>query len=270
MKTLTCSVLALGGLLLSTSAHAHIKLTAPAPRHTSQKDGPCGKGAVDPRGTTPTTFKPGETITVTWQETIEHPGHFRIAFDENGQRFTDPIGPNDVAPREYVLKDNIKDKTGAGIKNYSETITLPNVQCTNCTLQVVQVMTDKQGNGWGNDDLYYQCADIVLAGGDGGAPVVDGGASSSSSSSGGASSSSSSSGGSGSSSSGAASSSSSGTPATSSSSGSTGEPTTAANNSGDDDGCNVHGERTTPAGLGALALAAVALVLGRIVRRRKN
>jgi len=269
MKTLTCSVLALGGLLLATSAHAHIQLTAPAPRHTSLKDGPCGKGAVDPRGTKITTFKPGETITVTWKETVAHPGHYRIAFDENGQRFTDPSGPNDVAPRPYVIKDNITDKTGT--QNYSETVTLPNIQCTNCTLQLVQVMTDKQGNGWGNDDLYYQCADLVLAGGDGGAPVVDGGTSSSSSSSGGSSSSSSSSGGSGSSSSGAASSSSSsGTPATSSSSGSTGEPTTAANNSGDDDGCNVHGERTSPAGLGALALTAVALVLGRIVRRRKN
>ena len=262
MKILTCSVLALGGLLLVTSAQAHIQLMAPAPRHTSQKAGPCGKGPVDPRGATATTFKPGETITVTWKETVPHPGHFRIAFDENGQRFTDPTGPNDVAPRPFVLKDNIADKTGT--QTYSETVTLPNVQCTNCTLQLVQVMTDKQGNGWGNDDLYYQCADLILAGGDGGAPVVDAGTSSSSSSSSGGSSSSSGS------SSGGGSSSSSGNASGSSGTTSSGEPTsTSSSGGGDDDGCNVHGERANPTGLVGLGLAAMALVMGRLVRRKR-
>jgi MYXO-CTERM domain-containing protein len=51
-------------------------------------------------------------------------------------------------------------------------VTLPNVTCDNCTLQLIQVMYDKAGNGFGgkdsagkgNDDLYYACADIVLKG----------------------------------------------------------------------------------------------------------
>ena len=40
-------------------------------------------------------------------------------------------------------------------------ITLPNMTCENCTLQVIQMMTDKTPYGDGND-LYFQCADIAL------------------------------------------------------------------------------------------------------------
>lgn len=141
-------------------ARAHIMLMSPTARYTDLKYGPCGRGGtMDVRTNNVTTFKPGETITVTWQETVPHPGHYRIAFDPNGQRFTDPSSFTDTAPRMYVLKDDIADKTGTQV--YTDTVTLPNVECTNCTLQVMQVMTDKPPYGDGND-LYYQCADLVL------------------------------------------------------------------------------------------------------------
>lgn len=157
---LLCSASLLVTVLAAPSAQAHIALMSPKPRYADLKSGPCGRGAaLDVRTNNVTTFKPGETITVTWQETVSHPGHYRIAFDPDGQHFTDPSSFTDTAPRMYVLKDNIADKTGTQM--YTDTVTLPNVECTNCTLQVIQVMTDKPPYGDGND-LYYQCADLVL------------------------------------------------------------------------------------------------------------
>ncbi|MFO0577350.1 MAG: SCE4755 family polysaccharide monooxygenase-like protein [Polyangia bacterium] len=156
---LLCSASLLVTVLAATDAQAHIALMSPKARYSDLKSGPCGRGALDVRTNNVTTFKPGETITVTWQETVSHPGHYRIAFDPDGTHFTDPSSFTDTAPRMYVLKDNIADKTGTQM--YTDTVTLPNVECTNCTLQVIQVMTDKPPYGDGND-LYYQCADLVL------------------------------------------------------------------------------------------------------------
>lgn len=163
-------------VVLSTPASAHIDLDYPPSTTTNQKSpAPCGvKGQRRPATTT--TFKPGEEITVKWTETVSHTGHFRIAFDTDGMddlknptSFTDIKNPP-VAP---ILADGIPHKAGAG--KYEHKVKLPNVTCTNCTLQVIQVMTDKPPFGpGGGDDFYYRCADIVLAGdtgpGDGGAP----------------------------------------------------------------------------------------------------
>jgi hypothetical protein len=60
----------------------------------------------------------------------------------------------------------------------SASITVPNVNCENCTLQVIQFMTDKLGDNADNE-IYYQCADITItgaaAGGAGGAGGGGGG-----------------------------------------------------------------------------------------------
>jgi MYXO-CTERM domain-containing protein len=162
MRNALCLFASAAALLSALDADAHIKMMSPTPRYADQKKGPCGRGgALDVRTSNITKLRPGQKITVTWQETVPHPGHFRIAFDPAGQNFTDPSGPNDTAPRMYVLVDNIADKTGTQV--YTQEVTLPNVTCTSCTLQLMQIMTDKQANGWGNDDFYYQCADLVLA-----------------------------------------------------------------------------------------------------------
>jgi uncharacterized protein (TIGR03382 family) len=132
----------------------------PAPRHSSQKSGPCGAGDGDERGGVISTYAPGSTITVRWQETVPHPGYFRISFDADGQdAFFDP--PTSApAGGDGVLVDAIADKDGTGV--YEQQVTLPDVACDRCTLQLVQVMTDKPPYGDGND-LYYQCADLVLS-----------------------------------------------------------------------------------------------------------
>jgi len=98
---------------------------------------------------------------VRWTETVPHEGHFRIAFLQDGQNFPVPTGIQmpAVAP---VLVDGIPDPSG-GKSDWSAEITLPNVECTNCTLQLMQVMSTSPP--YQANDFYFQCADLILASG---------------------------------------------------------------------------------------------------------
>ena len=140
---------------------AHTELHDPAPRPGQLKAGPCGAGAGDLRGDIVSTFAPGATITVRWRETVPHPGYYRISFDPDGQdAFFDPPVPGETSDDPTILVDNISDKQGTD--TYEQQVTLPDAPCDRCTLQLVQVMTDKSPYGDGND-LDYQCADLVLS-----------------------------------------------------------------------------------------------------------
>ncbi len=83
--------------------------------------------------------------------------------------FVDPAGYDDFYTAPGVLVDPIEDKP-SGIYEYE--FTLPDVECDNCTLQVIQVMTDKPPWGPEGGDIYYQCADLALTTA---APSADGG-----------------------------------------------------------------------------------------------
>ena len=189
MKGLRMASLAAFGLI-STGAAAHLDLDS-AGTHKSRygryaiKQGPCGK-TDGTRGTNVYTYKPGETITVSVDEYIPHPGYFRIAFDIDGDddfvnpQSVDPInrecmytpldrcGESDFYNNETVLLDNLDPHKSSGRKTYTWQVTLPNVECDNCTLQVLQVMTDPfpihapYDPSMTSDDLYYQCIDLVL------------------------------------------------------------------------------------------------------------
>jgi hypothetical protein len=155
-------------LLLSGTASAHIALTYPPPRTADQKAGPCG-ATGSTRSKTVTTFAPGATIMVEWDETVDHPGHFRIAFDDAGDDvFVNPNSPDDNFA--FTLKEPIADKAGG---HYTQAVTLPNKPCTNCTLQLMQIMTTAVPY----NSFYYQCADIALSedGDPGVEPAVEGG-----------------------------------------------------------------------------------------------
>lgn len=144
-------------VLLSGTASAHVTLTSPAPRTAENKAGPCG-AAGSKRGTQVATFAPGAAITVEWDETVDHPGHYRIAFDNDGDDvFVNPNNPNDNFAS--TLMEPIADKVGG---HYTQQITLPTTPCNNCTLQLMQIMTTQVPY----DSFYYQCADITI--GDGG------------------------------------------------------------------------------------------------------
>jgi uncharacterized protein (TIGR03382 family) len=181
------SVLVVALLGLPAIAHAHIHLLQPLSRTDDsvgnpQKDRHCGDPAVT-RTARVTMFKPGETITVRWAETINHPGWFRISFQPNGETFRIPPASNGQAivagspqasnmPTEdltgmmdpggtggMILKDRIPDGTT------TTTVTLPNMACTNCTLQLIQLMINNPPYTVGVDsnDIYFNCADITLA-----------------------------------------------------------------------------------------------------------
>src|SRR4051812_29700535 len=86
----------------SPSAFGHIELQAPLNRYSDIKSGdnkscPCGSGTTNRSCAKPdersdanrssdraTTFAPGETITVKFDEYVGHSGRFRIAFDPDG------------------------------------------------------------------------------------------------------------------------------------------------------------------------------------------
>jgi uncharacterized protein (TIGR03382 family) len=157
-------------LLSAGTASAHIALNYPAPRTSAQKAGPCG-AAGSARGDKVTTFEPGQTIVVEWDETVDHPGHYRIAFDDDGDdAFVNPNNPNDNFA--FTLVEPIADKSGG---HYTQEVTLPNITCDNCTLQLMQVMTTSIPY----NSFYWQCADITLVVGggtdDGDPPREDGG-----------------------------------------------------------------------------------------------
>ena len=187
-------LLAFALLAWPLSASAHIHLMTPQARTDSstgdQKDAPCGV-LNQVRTNRVTTAKPGEQIMVTWTEPIQHPGWFRIALQPNGDAFPIPpasngqsnvggtlaasnmptenlTGMTDAATGAIIIADRIPDG------QLMTQITLPNMECANCTLQFIQVMIDKPPYTTlpDSDDIYFNCADVTLSNA---APMVDAG-----------------------------------------------------------------------------------------------
>ncbi|MCI0505969.1 MAG: lytic polysaccharide monooxygenase [Gammaproteobacteria bacterium] len=143
-------ILIIIAMLYTELARAHARFvldSATPPRSYSDgiKTGPCGN---IPRTQNPATFDAGQQITVEWEETINHPGYFRVAFSPEGD-----LGFDDNVL--YQADDNQDDLNVPHF--YSAAVTLPNEACENCTLQLIQYMTDRNP-----PTLYYSCADIRL------------------------------------------------------------------------------------------------------------
>ena len=143
-------VLILIAMLYTEMARAHARfgvdsVTPPRSDNDGIKSGPCGN---DPRSLSPVEFSPGQQITVEWEETINHPGYYRIAFSP----------ANDQGYDDNVLYQVDDDQDGADVPHYySATITLPDIECDDCSLQLIQYMTERNP-----PTLYYSCADIRL------------------------------------------------------------------------------------------------------------
>lgn len=141
----------------SAPALAHTLFTSPTPRNNSDalKTGPCGN--VAPTGS-PTVLAAGQTIRVTWLETIDHPGYYRIAFSPG----------NDEGYDDNVLVDDIADVQCTDTPcSYAADVTLPDQPCQGCSLQLIQYMGTAPPYS-----PYFSCADIALVDG----PLPDGGA----------------------------------------------------------------------------------------------
>jgi MYXO-CTERM domain-containing protein len=188
-------VLALGaiGAVAASPAHAHFKLLKPTAwivegeTGDPQKQGPCG---TDPAGADLTNevteVKAGETIMVEFEETIHHPGWFRIAIDADRSKFEEIEFPSsnctydmDTVPEEphgNVLVDGLaKDENlGGANRKFAEMVKIPDEPCEKCTLQVIQVMADAIHAPPGC--IYYHCADLKIVAAEGGATTGSAGA----------------------------------------------------------------------------------------------
>ncbi len=155
---------------LAVPAAAHLALRTPPSRYgdTVLKTGPCGRDG-GARSANVAVLEAGSRLDVVWDEYIDHPGHFRISFDADGDDdFIDPLCLDECDSQSMsielysnhtVLADGIADTQG-GVSR--ATVRLPDVECDNCTLQVIQVMYDKPPFTIPGNDIYYQCADLVL------------------------------------------------------------------------------------------------------------
>jgi hypothetical protein len=162
---------------------AHFKLLSPASwlKEDSvggpQKGGPCGPGGADdvqpvPMSMDVTTVHAGDTIDVKIQETIHHPGWFRIALAEDPSTFKDPDFPNTdctvdmtkvpTGPHDNVLMDGLAmDSSLAGSnRDLTEKLKIPDQPCEKCTLQVIQVMADVVHSPPGC--VYHHCAQLKI------------------------------------------------------------------------------------------------------------
>ena len=222
-KLFTGSTLALAVTLSGAVASAHISIDDGGTHRarypaSEQKNGPCGR-LNGTRGTNVYTYEPGQTITVKFKEVIPHPSYFRFAFDVDGDdgfkmpasitpidptracpyNAADQCGTSDFYNTPEVLPN--MDNIGRHLANqlpangiWEFQVKLPDVECDNCTLQLIQVMEDVIHGAYNPapghpadspyiEDNYRQCIDIVLkrggtgtggSGGSGGTPDPEG------------------------------------------------------------------------------------------------
>jgi hypothetical protein len=165
---------------------AHFRLLEPASwliendRGDPQKAGPCG-------GTNADYGKPsyivgkatgGQGLHIKVQETIYHPGHYRVALAVNARNelpvdpeittIDTPNGPRSISakiqnpPQIPVLADGLWVHTAKVATPWETDVRLPNINCRRCTLQVAQFMAEHGVNNPGNF-TYHHCAELQIA-----------------------------------------------------------------------------------------------------------
>jgi MYXO-CTERM domain-containing protein len=161
-------------------AGAHSLLVNPPPliADDSAKSGPCGcyfgAGPEDPTedataskcpaNYTTTSLVAGSQLKVSWKETVNHDGAFRLAFSPTP---VDGVVKADLDANVLYEKPDTNTVAGTTI---TATITVPDTPCASCTLQLRQLMTGAA------KPYYWSCAaiKIVPAGGSTGATTGSG------------------------------------------------------------------------------------------------
>jgi hypothetical protein len=189
MKYFARSLLMAAVLVLNAqSASAHFKLLEPASwliesdRGDPQKSGPCGGSNTDWGKPSYVITKAvgGQKLHIKIQETVYHPGHFRVALAVNSPTELPPDpqvttrdtekGPLSVSaviqnpPQIPVLADGLfaRNTRPAAPMDFLETdVQLPNINCKKCTLQVVQFMAEHAFNNPGGY-AYHHCAVLEI------------------------------------------------------------------------------------------------------------
>ena len=178
---------AVAGLLAVVPAvtQAHFKLVEPASwlveddRGDPQKAGPCGGSNTDwgKPSYAVTRAVGGSTLHVKVQETIYHPGFYRVALAVNSpaELPADPKatttqterGPQSVSGEVMspvqmpVLADGLFVHHERATGPFETDVTLPNISCKRCTLQVIQFMEQHGANNPGMY-TYHHCAVVQI------------------------------------------------------------------------------------------------------------
>jgi len=173
-------LVAIPAVLAAPSVSAHFKMLAPAGwiiedmRGDPQKTGPCGGTNADPGTPTGavTTVKGGGKLTISIDETIFHPGHYRIALARAREALpADPEvtmqeterGPRSLSakietnPQPPVLIDGLWPHTERPTAPHGMYLDVPNVNCEGCVLQIIQFMANHPGVREGGFS-YHHCA----------------------------------------------------------------------------------------------------------------
>ena len=177
---------------LSTVADAHFVLVSPAASLVQnrlgdpQKIAPCGGVSANPTRGTPanpgtpsnavTQVTGGSTLHLLIQETVFHPGHYRVALARTAAQLpADPVvttrdserGPWSVSAAIQnptvapVLADGLFAHTERPTGLQEADIAIPNVTCANCLIQVIQFMAEHAKNADG-DYSYHHCAVVNI------------------------------------------------------------------------------------------------------------
>ena len=190
MKRSARFLLPLAGLMMAVQipTSAHFKLLEPASwlvesdRGDPQKAGPCGGSNTDWGKPSYAVTKAvgGQKLHLKIQETIYHPGHYRVALAINSPTEL-PVDPqvttkeSDRGPWSVsaaiqspvsipVIADGLfvhAERPTGQPAPFETDVELPNISCKKCTLQVVQFMADHAFNNPGGYS-YHHCADLQI------------------------------------------------------------------------------------------------------------
>jgi len=167
-------------VLLASAAHAHFRLEEPAAIFEQnfigdpQLHAPCGDGgSAVPTGAL-TSVRAGDAIDVTIEETITHPGHYRVALslgDASGLPADPLVTPGEGTlcylaaiqdpPVFPILADGVLEHTQAFPEEQTFQVTIPEyVRCERCTLQVIQFHAFHAPDPGGC--FHHHCAEISV------------------------------------------------------------------------------------------------------------
>ena len=176
----------LGLVAIPVMSQAHFRLLAPASWIAENQLGDPQKAA--PCGGTNTDFgKPtyavadvrgGSLLHIKVQETVYHPGHYRVALavnsptelplDPKAETMTNEKGAvmsvsaevmNPVAPP--VLADGLFQHSAKTDQPFETDVAVPNINCKSCTLQVAEFMEQHPVNNPGQF-TYHHCATLRI------------------------------------------------------------------------------------------------------------
>jgi len=164
---------------------AHFRLLEPAswlqesPIGDPQKMAPCGGTSADPGKPTGavTNVQGGDKLHIKLRETVFHPGFYRVALAVNSRDELPPDpevktepsanGPKSVSaaihypPSPPILADGLFPHTARLDKEVETDVDVPNINCSKCTLQIVEFMA-AHGLNKDGDYSYHHCAVLQI------------------------------------------------------------------------------------------------------------